>query len=102
MATTYITYAIETLTGRGLPAGVDADGYDTYLAAAEMAEDQHDGEYRIVQPCAYCDRMVEAHRDDSVADVGDDAEWARLAKDHADDCEWITTRAHRRYGAEAR
>ncbi len=42
------TYRIETLSGRGLPTNVDADGYDTRLAAEAMAEDQHDGEYRIV------------------------------------------------------
>lgn len=42
------TYRIETVSGRGLPATVDAEGYDTRLAAEAMAEAEHDGEYRIV------------------------------------------------------
>ena len=40
-------YRIVTVSGRGLPTTVDADGYDTRLAAEEMAETEHDGEYRV-------------------------------------------------------
>jgi hypothetical protein len=43
-------YRIVTVTGRGLPAGVDADGYETRLAAEAMAGEEHDGEYRIRGP----------------------------------------------------
>ncbi len=28
--------------------------------------------------------------------ANDDAAWEELAEEHADDCEWILTRAHRR------
>lgn len=41
------TYRIVTLSGRGLPVTVDADGYDTRAAAEAMAAAEHDGEYRI-------------------------------------------------------
>lgn len=44
-----VTHRIETLSGRGLPTGTDADGYDTYEAAEAMADAMHDGEYRIVR-----------------------------------------------------
>jgi len=45
------TYRIVTISGRGLPTEVDADGYTTRLAAETMAESSHDGEYRI-EECA--------------------------------------------------
>ena len=48
MTETKMTYRIETLSGRGLPTGTDADGYDTREAAEAMADAMHDGEYRIV------------------------------------------------------
>lgn len=47
MTKTKVTYRIETLSGRGLPTGTDADGYDTREAAEAMADAMHDGEYRI-------------------------------------------------------
>jgi hypothetical protein len=44
-----MSYSIKTISGRGLPTGVDRDGYDTYLAASAIAEDCHNGEF-IVTP----------------------------------------------------
>jgi hypothetical protein len=41
------TYRIVTLSGRGLPTEVDADGYDSREAAEAMAEDCHDGEWTV-------------------------------------------------------
>lgn len=44
--------------------------------------------------CAYCNHDVE---DETLAPaVGDDATWDMLAAEHAPNCEWIETRAHRR------
>jgi hypothetical protein len=43
--------------------------------------------------CVYCYCQVPA--DETVPPVGDDAAWAELAREHADDCEWVLTRAHR-------
>lgn len=46
--------------------------------------------------CVYCGRYVENPREDAPAPrIADDAEWTRLGKQHAPDCEWIVTRAHR-------
>ena len=46
--------------------------------------------------CAYCSRDVPAaNATDAVPPIDDDAAWEALAKHHAPDCEWITTRAHR-------
>lgn len=46
--------------------------------------------------CVYCGRDVETAREDAPApSLADDAEWTRLGKQHAPDCEWIVTRAHR-------
>jgi hypothetical protein len=52
------TYRIVTLSGRGLPVTVDADGYDTALAAEAMASAAHDGEY-------YLEEVEEVANDDS-------------------------------------
>jgi len=40
-------YRIVTLSGRGLPTEVDANGYETKLAAEAMADAEHDGSFRI-------------------------------------------------------
>lgn len=43
--------------------------------------------------CAYCGREV---RDaEYVPAVYDDFSWALEAEEHASDCEWVLTRAHR-------
>ena len=41
--------------------------------------------------CAYCGHEAEQ----IVPDIRDDEEWKRLSQQHAGDCEWIQTRAHR-------
>lgn len=43
--------------------------------------------------CAYCDHAVTEHATVPALDDGD--AWATIATEHADDCEWVTTRAHR-------
>src|SRR5690606_15831094 len=47
-----------------------------------------------VLSCAYCGH--EHPYDPTVPDEGDDAAWEAKAGDHAEGCEWIATRAHRR------
>lgn len=42
--------------------------------------------------CIYCDRIVWTA---DPAGVDDDDAWFELSKEHAPDCEWVTTRAHR-------
>ena len=55
--------------------------------------DQSDDELRAeaLTECAYCGRMGY----DTVPAIDADSEWDMIAKDHAPDCEWIATRAHR-------
>lgn len=55
--------------------------------AIENAFAQHWG------TCAYCGHECEQG---DVPAASDDAAWQELAKDHAPDCEWVLTRAHRR------
>ncbi len=44
--------------------------------------------------CIYCGHDV---TDTSLIPPADDNEaWEELAEEHADDCEWVMTRAHRR------
>jgi len=42
--------------------------------------------------CAYCNADV---AEAPVPPASDDAGWSALASTHAEDCEWIATRAHR-------
>lgn len=49
---------------------------------------------REVSICAYCTATVPA--DEGVPALRDDAAWTALGADHAEGCEWIATRAHRR------
>jgi hypothetical protein len=45
-----------------------------------------------METCIYCNHDV------TVIDppaVDDDQSWADLAREHATDCEWVITRAHR-------
>jgi hypothetical protein len=44
--------------------------------------------------CIYCGAEIENSQE--VPAVQDDAAWETLARKHAEDCEWIATRAHRR------
>lgn len=48
--------------------------------------------------CAYCMRNVTAPKseDEQAPALTDDAAWAKIAKEHANNCEWVQTRAHRR------
>lgn len=43
--------------------------------------------------CVYCG--YEVTNETEVPAVSDNAAWERLAQEHADECEWIQTRAHR-------
>lgn len=45
--------------------------------------------------CAYCGRDVPGTGEEPTPAVDDDDAWIALAHHHADDCEWIATRAHR-------
>jgi hypothetical protein len=49
--------------------------------------------------CAYCARDVADHTHEPPPAVDDDEAWTTLAAEHAPDCEWITTRAHRVFEA---
>ena len=48
---------------------------------------------RDLTECAYCHRDVSETY--NVPDASDDEAWEKLAPEHAPDCEWVTTRAHR-------
>lgn len=50
--------------------------------------------------CVYCYSIVTLRDDrgtpsEAVPASSDDDAWEELAKEHAPDCEWIATRAHR-------
>jgi hypothetical protein len=45
--------------------------------------------------CVYCGAELPGGEQHAPA-VDDEAAWYVLAIDHADDCEWIATRGHRR------
>ena len=50
--------------------------------------------------CAYCMSNVTAPSEDEQAPaLTDDAAWTKIAKEHAETCEWVQTRAHRRAAA---
>ena len=52
--------------------------------------------------CIYCGYEIEGEVDDQgvamdpVPAIDDDDAWRDIAQHHADDCEWVLTRAHRR------
>jgi hypothetical protein len=54
--------------------------------------------------CAYCGDEIEGDVDDQgvctdpVQAVDDDEAWQEIARHHAEDCDWVLTRAHRRAG----
>jgi hypothetical protein len=70
---------------------VEVDADDLRVAAC--------GDCRVLGPvevgaeCLYCGRDSDL---DATPAVDDDAAWGALARDHAADCEWVVTRAHRR------
>jgi hypothetical protein len=45
--------------------------------------------------CVYCGATVPDRGDGPPPAVDDAAAWRDLREEHAEDCEWITTRAHR-------
>lgn len=45
--------------------------------------------------CIYCSAMIQDPGEDQPPAVTDAGAWAALAQQHAPDCEWIITRAHR-------
>jgi hypothetical protein len=45
--------------------------------------------------CLYCNHLIEAEDEARVPAVDDHDAWQALAAEHAHDCEWIRTRAHR-------
>ena len=48
--------------------------------------------------CVYCDMLLSGPEPDTAPPaVDDDAAWEALANDHFTGCEWIATRAHRRW-----
>lgn len=69
-------------------------GYDSYAEMCEVAPDNGD---LIVNPtmCVYCNSHI-AHETNQTPKLDNDAAWAQIAESHALDCEWVTTRAHRR------
>lgn len=46
-----------------------------------------------MEKCIYCQHEVSDPN--TVPAVSDTDAWDRLAEEHAADCEWVTTRAHR-------
>lgn len=68
---------------------VNVDGY-------EHRYPQHAHEEGETVQCVYCMATVPGCPDcPNAPPVDDDDTWGELAKDHADGCEWIATRAHR-------
>ncbi len=47
----------------------------------------------VKKTCIYCGHQVIDAT--IVPGLDDDAYWAKLAKEHTPDCEWINTKAHR-------
>ena len=45
--------------------------------------------------CIYCGAQVPDRGDGPPPAVGNDHAWRELRGEHAEDCEWIETRAHR-------
>lgn len=65
--------------------GVDLDKYSCVIT-----ED--------IQPhtCVYCGVALEVNKVYFVPHEWDDQAWNAIAPDHAEDCEWVMTRAHNR------
>lgn len=68
----------------------------------DAGETSHDPTSNEEAYCLYCDMTSspmysfgERPDPEEVPAVDDDDSWANMAQWHADDCEWIATRAHR-------
>ena len=107
MATTDYT-ALSALTPEFL--GQDATDGDlaSYRAAVRRVQDSpryaheedaaefvwNNGSIRFdAGVCAYCEAAVSDY--ETIPGRDDDESWEELAPEHENDCEWITTRAHR-------
>jgi hypothetical protein len=67
--------------------------FDGPEAAQEWLWNNGDFMARIdAEICIYCDRLATERNAPTLSD--DDA-WVAIASEHAADCEWVTTRAHR-------
>jgi hypothetical protein len=70
------------------------DGFATEAEAIDYV--WNDGEWttRLMAGfCAYCGKLVEHGVE--VPSANDDEAWELITAEHAADCEWVTTRAHR-------
>lgn len=91
-------------------SGADLGTYEGSTEAdairAMLSDAGHEGEpdeaLRAVPvtDCIYCDREVTDTTSKPVPALHDAAAWRLLAGEHAPDCEWIATRAHRLDGRE--
>lgn len=63
------------------------DAKEAYMCA--LFDDAHE------RCCAYCGQPIPWQDKLAVPELSDDAEWDRLAEQHAPGCDWIATRAHR-------
>ena len=55
-----------------------------------------DKEYKY-EECAYCGREIPTDGRDPVPAIDDDEAWVQEATLHSPECEWVATRAHRKY-----
>jgi hypothetical protein len=69
---------------------VDEQGYEHRYAQHDHADDGS------TVTCAYCGAEVPGCDDCPTPPEGDESAWAEIATGHAEDCEWVRTRAHRR------
>lgn len=53
----------------------------------------HDDDATNYVRCAYCGCDI-AEENNTAPKAWDDDAWEKLSKEHADDCDWINTRAH--------
>jgi hypothetical protein len=92
--------AAATGNGHDTIALAHRDGVDlAQWAESEDAVLEYDVETgadaATLNECIYCQHEITARQDITPPAVDDHAAWVALAGDHADDCEWIATRAHR-------
>lgn len=93
-------------TGSGQDLGTYQAETEADAIRAMLDDAGHEGEPDealravAVTDCAYCDREVTDTTSEPAPELQDDAAWRLLAREHAHDCEWIATRAHRLDGRE--
>lgn len=78
---------------------------ETYAETAARLRDAGDEEHAdmydemearwTADKCVYCGRSISDK--EAVPTEDDDDGWEELAEEHAPDCEWILTRAHRQF-----